>query len=301
MKAISRWLDRFCSKHPRFGVPNLMKYIAIGNVVVYAGDYLTKGALSWIFSFYPELIFKGQVWRLFTFAFVPINTGMGSRFLDILFFALITFFYFQIGTALEQHWGVTRFSLFYFLGVALNALIGLLIFFLNPITHNLLGGYYYETAQMYYVNLSMFFSFATLYPNMQVLFWGIVPLRVKWLAYLDAGFFVYDIVISLLGQNWAGALLPIIAILNYLIFFWPDLVELVRGRNPRVVHRPEPQPINFKQAQKDVKENRGYLHKCSVCGITDTDHPDMEFRYCSKCNGYHCYCMNHINDHVHVL
>lgn len=49
-----------------------------------------------------------------------------------------------------------------------------------------------------------------------------------------------------------------------------------------------------------VKKEKGYLHKCAVCGITDADDPDMEFRYCSKCNGYYCYCMNHINNHVHI-
>ena len=42
------------------------------------------------------------------------------------------------------------------------------------------------------------------------------------------------------------------------------------------------------------------LHKCAVCGITDADDPDMEFRYCSKCNGYYCYCSEHINNHVHI-
>ncbi|MBR4098714.1 MAG: hypothetical protein IKK44_01845, partial [Clostridium sp.] len=68
----------------------------------------------------------------------------------------------------------------------------------------------------------------------------------------------------------------------------------------RVTHQVNPQTINFKKAQREVQERKGYLHKCTVCGVTDADDPDMEFRYCSKCNGYYCYCMNHINDHVHV-
>jgi hypothetical protein len=91
-----------------------------------------------------------------------------------------------------------------------------------------------------------------------------------------------------------------VALLNYFIFFWDDLMTVVRRTSQRAAYRANPQTINFKKAQKQVQERRGYLHKCAVCGITDADDPDMEFRYCSKCNGYYCYCMKHINDHVHV-
>ena len=168
-----------------------------------------------------------------------------------------------------------------------------------PITSNL-SGYYFETATMYYVNLSMFFSFATLYPDMQVLLYGIIPLKVKWLAWLDAIFFTYDIFGYLTGHTPLRALLPVIAILNYLIFFWEDLMSVLGRGSERIRYRTSPQTINFKKAQKDVKERKGYLHKCAVCGLTDADDPNMEFRYCSKCNGYYCYCMKHINDHTHV-
>ena len=68
--------------------------------------------------------------------------------------------------------------------------------------------------------------------------------------------------------------------------------------------RDSPKVVNFKrvqkQAQKQAKATGGYRHKCAVCGITDADDPNMEFRYCSKCDGYYCYCMNHINNHVPV-
>ena len=105
------------------------------------------------------------------------------------------------------------------------------------------------------------------------------------------------------GWPWGlavGFLLPIVAILNYLIFFWTDFVGLFNRNKARAAHRVNPQTINFKKAQKEVQQRKGYLHKCSVCGVTDADNPDMEFRYCSKCNGYYCYCMDHINNHTHV-
>jgi len=285
MKAISRWLDRFCYNHPNFGIPDLMKYIALGNVAVFVIDQLFHYYGTLFLMFNPILIGQGQVWRLVTFLFVPVATGGGSMFTRTLFFGLSTFFYYWIGSALERQWGTTRFNVFYFLGAILNVAIGFAM---------------QSSITMYYVNMSMFFSFATLYPDMQVLLYGIIPLKVKWLAWLDAALFAFDIGFSVTSGDWITAILPIIAILNYLIFFWEDLMGLLNRGKQRAAHRVNPQTINFKKAQKEVQERRGYLHKCAVCGVTDSDDPDMEFRYCSKCNGYYCYCMDHINSHTHV-
>ena len=309
MKAISKRLDRFCYNHPNLGIPNLMKYIALGNVFVFIADMLTNGMVSYWISFYPGLILKGQVWRIVTFVFTPISAGGSTIFGQVFFFALTTFFYYWIGTSLERHWGTTRFTVFYGLGVILNIMVGFVIYAVLRSQLTAAGVsaaqvqdilLLFPTASMSYVNMSMFFSFATLYPDMQVLLYGIIPLKVKWLAWLDAVFFVWEIGSCIMGRQWIMALMPIIAILNYLIFFWDDLCSMLSRGRARAAHRVNPQTINFKKAQKEVQQRKGYLHKCAVCGITDADDPDMEFRYCSKCNGYYCYCMNHINNHTHV-
>ena len=287
MRAISRWLDRFCYNHPRFGIPNLMKYIAFGNVAVFLLDMVSNGTFSQIIAFYPELILRGQIWRLVTFVFVPLNTGL-------IWFVFSVMFYYYLGNALEQHWGTARFSMFYLLGVILNIVIGFVLYFA-------LGRpYALQTANMYYVNMSMFFAFATLYPDMQVLFMGIIPIKVKWLALLDVFLFAFDIASYLTQRQFLYAMLPIIGILNYLIFFWEDLMDRANRGKRRAAHKVNPQTIHFKKAQKEVQQRKGYLHKCSVCGVTDADDPNKEFRYCSKCNGYYCYCMDHINNHVHI-
>ena len=124
MKAISRWLDRFCYKHPRFGIPNLMKFIVIGNVLVYFMDMFSNGYATLLFLFHPDLIFQGQVWRIFTFLFVPVSGYSSSNMFSILWFAMTTLFYYYIGNALERQWGSTRFTVFYFLGAILNLIIG---------------------------------------------------------------------------------------------------------------------------------------------------------------------------------
>lgn len=285
MKAISRWLDRFCYKHPRFGIPNLMKFIVIGNVLIYFLDMFSNGYASWLFMFHPSAILHGQVWRIITFLFVPVSGYSSSDMFSILWFAMTTLFYYYIGNALERQWGSTRFTVFYFLGAILNLIIGFA---------------FQTSVTMYYVNMSMFFSFATLYPEMQVLLYGILPLKVKWLAWLDAALFLFDIIRYLMLGAWGYALIPVVAILNYFLFFWDDLMNIVHRKTGRMTYQARPQTINFKKAQKEVQQRKGYLHKCAVCGITDADDPNMEFRYCSKCNGYYCYCMKHINDHVHV-
>jgi hypothetical protein len=66
--------------------------------------------------------------------------------------------------------------------------------------------------------------------------------------------------------------------------------------------RTSPQTINFKKAAKKARRDLAgmpYRHKCAVCGRTDIEYPDLEFRYCSRCNGYHCFCIDHINNHIH--
>ncbi len=285
MKAVSRWLDRFCLKHPNFGIPGLMKYIAIGNVAVYLLDIFSRGYASMLLMFFPDAIRHGQVWRLVTFLIVPVSSFNPRDLLTVLWFVMSTFFYYYIGTALERQWGSTRFTVFYALGAVLNMALGFAT-----------G----SVISMYYVNMSMFFSFATLYPDLQVLLYGLIPLKVKWLAWFDAALFAFDILRSLLARQWVSAILPILALLNYFIFFWEDLAGLFHRGGQRFRRRTDPKTISFKKAQKDIQQRRGYLHKCAVCGITDADDPNMEFRYCSKCNGYYCYCMKHINDHVHV-
>ena len=285
MKAI----DRFCYKHPKLGIPDLMKYIVLSNAAVFVLDLFTNSFFSNLLFFHYNSIMHGQVWRLLTFILVPSIGGAGSvgfgLMTNVFFFAMTSFFYYSIGTTLERYMGSTKFTVFYALGVLLNMLLGLL-------TH--------AGVNMYYINMSMFFSFAVLYPDTRVLLYGIIPLKIKWLAWLDAAFFAYDIFFYLRSGLPLLALMPIIGILNFFLFFGGELLNGAKYKKDVFTHKTSKQTINFKKAQKDIKQRKGYLHKCTVCGVTDADDPNMEFRYCSKCNGYYCYCINHINNHTHV-
>ena len=153
----------------------------------------------------------------------------------------------------------------------------------------------FAVAGTSYVNLSMFLAFALLFPNTQVLLMFIIPVKMKWLAYIDVGLFAVGIVRAILAQNWGGVILPVMALLNFLIFAWPTL----QGWAQRKQYQHSRQAVNFKKAVHQQQKQQGYHHKCAVCGRTDTDYPDLQFRYCSKCVGYHCFCQDHIFSHVH--
>lgn len=273
MKFLSDRIDRFCYKHPRFGISNLMLAIVVGNIIVYLLDMVSRGTLSPLLYFSRYYILHGQLWRLITFIFVPDSQG-------ILWFALSMYFYWFIGSNLEREWGSGKFTIYYGTGVLMTIICGLCTGF----------------ASMSYVNLSLFLAFATLFPNLQFLVFFIIPVKAKWLAWLDAALLAINFVSALVTLRWASAILIVISLLNYLIFFWNDLMYYVR-RQRRSTSR---QAMNFKRAAQAKKEAKGYIHKCAVCGRTDTDYPDLEFRYCSKCVGYYCYCMDHINNHVHI-
>ena len=291
MRALQQWLERFCRKHSRLGIPGLMKYIVIGNILVFILDMFGVGgvyAASNLLSFSSSSILHGEVWRLITFVFVPYIAG--RRMADFLWLAILLYFYYWIGTALEREWGTAKFTIFYLFGVVLNILMGFVV----------------GVATMSYVNLSMFFAFATLFPDMQVLLFFIIPVKVKWLAWVDAAFFAFTIVRLLIAGHPLYALLPVIAILNYLLFFASDIGDTLgywkRRADSRVGRKTGPKVINFNNAKTRTKAGakEAYLHKCAVCGKTDVSDPGMEFRYCSKCNGYYCYCIDHINSHIHI-
>ena len=287
MKKLYDGVQRFCAAHPRFGIPNLMRVIVIGNVAVYVLMLLTQAndanALSFL-TLNLNALLHGEVWRLVTFVFVPAYSSPFALLISL-------YFYYWIGSTLERQWGTAKFNLYYISG-ALLTVLGVVLASL------ITGNPYLTAAGTGYVNLSMFFAFAFLFPDTTVLLFFILPVKMKWLAYLDGALFAFDIIKAIGAHNWAGVVLPIVALLNFAVFIWPEvhyLKERAKYQNSR-------KTVQFRQAQQQQAkqaQQQGYRHKCAVCGRTDTDYPDLQFRYCSKCVGYHCFCQDHIFNHVH--
>ena len=286
MKSLMKKVDIFCYKHPNFGIPNLMLYVVIGNAIVWLFTLFTQFSDSGVsileyLYFSPWHILHGEVWRLVTFIIIPNSTSI----LALIFF----YFYYMIGRTVEAQWGPGKFTIYFFSGVLLTVIYGFLVYFIFRV--NL-------AVSAEFIYLSLFFTFATLYPDMQVLLFFIIPIKIKWLAIVDALFFLYSIVTSTFPAN----LLPIVAVLNYLLFCGGPLFDAIR-RLLGGTRRQRQNTVNFKNEVRRMQreqQQRTYTRRCEVCGRTDTDYPQLEFRYCSRCAGYHCYCMDHINNHRHV-
>lgn len=186
-------------------IPNLMLIVVGAMGVVFVMDLLISASAGQsiysMLTFNKALIAKGQVWRIFTFLFLPPSSN--------IFFALISlYFYWLIGSALENEWGSFGFTLFYLLG-AVGAIIS-----------GLITGY----ATNDYLNMSLFLAFALLNPDYTVLVFFILPVKMKWLALIDG----IGILLSLITTSWSGRLAIVMALINLLIFFTPTLVTRIK-------------------------------------------------------------------------
>ena len=203
------------------------------------------------------------------------------------------YFYYWIGSTLERQWGTAKFTTYYLSGMLLTVLGASIV--------SLITGYSIPVYGANYVNFAMFMAFALLYPDAQVLLFFVFPIRMKWLAYIDVFYFFFDIVRYIAAGRWYYSIMPIVALLNFVIFFWPELTRfwgLERHQSKQATHFHN--TVRAQQRQEQYQQQtQGFRHKCAVCGRTDVTNPELQFRYCSKCAGYHCFCSDHIFNHVH--
>ena len=271
----NRGVHRFLYKHPNFGIPRLMLYIIIGNALVFLFSMMDRtGMLSWWLCLSPAQLLKGEVWRLLTFVFVPNSSG--------IWLIIELYFYYMIGTTLERAWGAGKFTVYYLCGMAVTIVYSILAALITGRSTLITGSY---------LNLSMFFVYATLWPDNQVLLLFFIPVKVKWLAWFWAAFYVLSMI---LGKT----LLPLVGFINYFLFCGNELIASLRFLKMRGSASATRFRRNVKRAE-NRQASQNYTRKCAVCGRTDTDYPELEFRYCSHCVGYHCFCSDHIHSHVH--
>ena len=287
MKDLRRRFDRFCLKNRNSGIRNLMLVLAIGNLAVYVLSAIDPSNVVYsALCFSRSQILRGQVWRLFTYVF----TYMAESGTGYMFFALVALFCcFQFGRMLESYWGTLRFNLYYLTGIVLTDIAALLL------------GYPASSGPLYY---SLFLAVATIAPEARVLLMFFIPIKFKYMALVYIAMTALNVVRYLLAFGFLSFvwLMPLVPLANYFLFFGSGISVLFpqswRARAPR---KPRPKPTaDWASSYQSRTGERPYRHKCTVCGRTDTEYPNLEFRYCSKCNGYYCYCIDHINNHVHI-
>ena len=285
MKNLRRNFNRFCFRNRNKGIPNLMLYVALGTFAVYFIRQIDpSNMLAYWLYFDRSLILQGQIWRLVTFVFLDFSD-------NILWTALLLLCYYSLGQGIENLWGTLRFNLFYFTGILLMDVYCMIF-----------GG----MATPYYLNLSLFLAYATLYPDAIFTLFFIIPVKARYLALFDL-FIIFIGVFDLFPYS----LFPIIALGNYFLAFGKDCLNLMpiswrvnANRAAKKAVHPRSKTIPFNPAGSyqatHAKPQAPYTHKCTVCGRTDVDSPELEFRYCSRCKGYHCYCSEHISNHAHI-
>lgn len=259
-----RWFDKLERKFGRIAISGLMTYIVILNGFVYILNLLNP-AFVYKIDLIPELVMKGEVWRLFTYIFIPM---LGS---SLIFIVFVLYFYYMIGSALEHEWGSFRFNLYYFIGM-----LG------TTIAAFITGGGGTAT----YLNLSLFLAFARIFPDYELLIFFFLPVKVKYLAWLNWALFAWTVLTGDLSMKLA----VMVSVVNYFIFFGRDI--FTRTKTTREVH------FNRQRFRADMPKKLS-MHRCTVCGITELEDPTMDFRYCSKCEGHYEYCRDHLQNHTH--
>ena len=287
MKNLRRKFELYCYKNRNKGIPNLMLYIVLGTAVVYVMSRMYGNAFwYYLLCFDRGAILQGQVWRLITY---PLTYSAGN----LLLTAVSLFCYYSLGRAMENIWGTLRFNLYYLSGVVMMDIYCLLF-----------GG----QADVVYLNLSLFLAYATLFPDAHFLLFFIIPVKAWIFALLDLVF----VVIGLVSYPFPYNLFSVVSLANYFLFFGKDVLNVVpmswRANTSRLFRKKPQTTRRAKVIQFDAGSYEAshatpkapYTHKCTVCGRTDVSNPELEFRYCSKCKGYYCYCQDHINNHVHI-
>lgn len=295
-------MSKFERKFGKYAIQNLSLVLIICYGIGYMLQIVAPMVVNYL-TLDPYLILHGQIWRLVTWVLMPPQES-------IFWLVIMMFFYYSIGTELERTWGTYRYNVYLFSGM-LFTIIG--SFLGMGLTYLFYGGaidlygadaIFGQAAwnfSTYYVNMSIFLAYAVTYPEEKVLLMFIVPLKVKWLGIVYVVSMGFDFIqcfaaiirgsqIGVLYMFYCVAMLA--SLLNFIVFFFTS-----RGR----MHM---SPKQFKRRQEfksQVKKHPAVTkHKCAICGRTDESNPELEFRFCSKCEGNYEYCQDHLFTHQHV-
>ena len=201
---MNNWLNRLERKYGRFGIPNLTNILVAGQILVFAIELFVNAAVTGYLGLNRYFLLSGEIWRIITFVFIPFSGG------SLLSIVLGIYFTWVVGTALEREWGDFRYTVYFLTGMLGTVLACLLT-----------GG----AASTYCLSLSLLLAFAMLYPEVQVLLFFVIPIRVKYFGFFAAVLWVF----SFLGASLPGKLNLLLSMLNVWLFFGPMAYRSVRA------------------------------------------------------------------------
>jgi membrane associated rhomboid family serine protease len=266
---MDRLLARLDRRFGRFAIENLPMFIVGGMGIVFLLAY-TKPELLLLLTLSPQAIAHGQVWRLVTYLFIPIDMSIWWVLFNL-------YFVWMVGSNLEAEWGAFKLNVYYFVGMLGTTAAALIT-----------GG----AQGNFYLNLSVFFAFATLFPEYEILIFFVVPVRMKWLGWLALAYVGYELALG----DWVVRGAVIAALSNYLLFFWNDIGRAIRGGGlqarqaaRRTASAPPPRPVEDERA-------------CAICGARGADGADIRVCSCAKCKEAtggttRTLCLEHARNH----
>lgn len=275
-----KYLNKMERKFGRYAIHNLSAYIIALYVAGYLLYFLAPAAFRYL-TLEPYYILRGQVWRLVTWVLIPPESPG-------IFTIIMLFFYYSLGTNLERTWGAFRYNVYIFMGL-ISTVLGAFILYAILGGGGLFGNSLFST---YYINMSIFLAFAASYPNMEVMLYFFIPIKIKYMGILYGFFIVY----SFIKNGWVGKVAIIASLLNFIVYFL--MTRDFRRVSPREIKRKQ----DFRRQVKMTRPGNPNqpMHRCAVCGRTEFDGDDLEFRYCSKCDGNYEYCQDHLFTHEHI-
>lgn len=248
-----RWINSLERRFGFLAIPGLIRVIVALNALVFLMLW-SKPDFVELLTLNREKVLGGEVWRLLSYVFIPlVNIQSQLSFIWVLFYLSMLWL---MGEGLEQAWGSFKLNLFYLVGM-LGTTVAVLLLGANDATG-------------VWLNTSLFFAFATLFPNFPILLFFIIPVRVKWIALISFGFVLLEFVFGSLSTKAA----VVVSLANYIIFFGPEWVRQWREQGRTLKRRQEFQVVQA--ASKNGEQET--LHHCKVCGNTEVSAPEKEFR-----------------------
>ena len=280
-----RFLRKLELKYGHKAIPDLHKYLIFVSMVgVVISLFDTELDLMSYLYFDIDLILSGQVWRIVTWLMCYKGGVLSLIFLLFLI---------PMGRHLELIIGTFRMNIYLIGGILLNLIGGVAVYLF---TGYAIGQSYSMYLSSYYILLTIFMALAILNPNGQVSLYGILPLKMKWLLIVYLLMLISE-VYAYFRYHWIYGLLYggeiILALVNLFVFFgfFRMKFSLKQQKRQREFKR--------KMGEATYKAKTTTRHRCAVCGRTEEDDPNLEFRFCSKCTGGKEYCSEHLFTHTH--
>jgi len=259
----------------KFSITNLTMYLIIGRIFCFLLLIFGQSEILGYLGLDPVLIMNGQVWRLFTFIFIPHSSPFWFIF-EIMFL-------YWIGNGLESVWGSFKYTMYY-LGSVAGVTVAVVISYFIGI-EALFAAYLIPSLFIY----TMFLPFAWYFGEEEMRVMLMIPIKVKYLA-------IVNIILILMVFTDTVAyprmwIIFILSMINMIVFFGYVFIQRIRNKA---------RYAGFKSKVISAERNtKKAIHRCTICGITEKDDPGMSFRYCSKCEGDYEYCEKHLKDHEH--